>query len=44
VWLWSAGQAAESPVELRARLASDLQDLVAESRSGWSQLREHREP
>jgi hypothetical protein len=44
VWLRTPGQAAESPVELRARIASDLQDHISESRFGWSELREYREP
>ena len=44
VWLWAPGQAEESPAELRARLASDLQDHVAESRFGWAELREYAEP
>ena len=44
VWLWTHGQVEESPAELRARLASDLQDHIAESRFGWSELRPYREP
>ena len=44
VWLWTPGQVGESPAELRARLASDLQDHIAESRSGWAELRGYREP
>ncbi|QXG74909.1 hypothetical protein KUM42_13740 [Modestobacter sp. L9-4] len=43
-WAWTPGQVEETAPELRARLASDLQDHVAESRFGWSQLREYREP
>ena len=44
VWLWTPGQVEESPAELRARLASDLQDHIAESRFGWAELREYVEP
>ena len=44
VWLWTHGQVDESAAELRARLASDLQDLVAESRFGWAQQRPYRAP
>jgi hypothetical protein len=43
-WAWNPGQVEETPAELRARLASELQDFIAESRFGWSELREYREP
>jgi len=42
-WVPTPGVAAESPTELRARLASDLQDFIAESRFGWAELRGYRE-
>ena len=42
-WAWDPGQVEETPAELRARLASELQDFIAESRFGWSELREYRE-
>ena len=36
---WHQGQAAESAEDGRARLASELQDFIAESRFAWSELR-----
>ena len=44
VWVWTHGQLEETAAELRARLASDLQDHVVESRVGWGELRPYREP
>jgi len=44
IWLWTPGQFAQTPTQLRAHVASDLQDFIAESRFGWSQLREYVEP
>jgi len=43
VWSWTHGQAEATAAEQRARLASDLQDHIVESRFGWGQLRPHRE-
>lgn len=40
--IWVPGEPELSHSELRARLASDLQDFVAESRFGWGQLRTHQ--
>ena len=42
-WAWTPGQVDETAAELRARLASDLQDFIAESGFGWAQLRPYRE-
>ena len=44
IWLWTPGQVTQTPAELRAHVASDLQDHIAESGFGWSELREYREP
>ena len=43
-WAWNPGQVDESAAELRARLASDLQDFIAESRFGWAEQRPHLDP
>ena len=43
-WAWNPGQVEEGPAELRARLASDLQDFIAESRFGWAEQRPYVEP
>ena len=43
-WVRVPGQVEESPAELRARLASDLQDFIAESRFGWAEQRPYPAP
>ena len=43
-WVWTPGVVEETPAELRARLASDLQDFIAESRFGWAELRPYPAP
>lgn len=43
-WVWTDGQVEATAAEQRARLASDLQDHIAESRFGWGELRPYREP
>lgn len=36
---WTPGQRSESSRERQDRLASELQDFIAESRFGWGELR-----
>jgi hypothetical protein len=43
-WAWTPGQVEETPTELGARLAGELQDVIAESRFGWAEQRPYVEP
>jgi len=38
-FVWASSDPPSSPAGIRARLASDLQDFVAESRFAWGELR-----
>jgi len=38
-FLWCDGWVEESPEELSARIASELQDFISESRFGWGEQR-----
>lgn len=37
--IWSRGWVSQSSVQVRRRLASELQDFIAESKFGWGQVR-----
>lgn len=39
LWVWTAGETPLGAAGLRQRMASDLQDFIAESGFGWGELR-----
>lgn len=40
-FVWSPSDPPSSPTKIRSRIASELQDFVAESRFGWGSLRRY---